>query len=239
MTGLSAVVRLGLGELRLEVELETDGVLAIAGPNGAGKTTLLRAIAGAQPVGAGRISVSDRTLFDADGGIDLPPEERRVGYVPQGFGLFPHMSALDNVAFGLLARGRRAVSGAHDVARAALERLDASRLAARYPAELSGGEKQRVALARALVTEPDVLLLDEPLAAMDVTARRSLRGHLARHLELLGCPTLVVTHDVRDVRALGARLMVMESGRAVRSGSLDEVASEPGTDFVSEFLGAE
>jgi ABC-type sulfate/molybdate transport systems ATPase subunit len=246
-----AAIRMHLGTLDLDVELSGGGApVAIIGPNGSGKTTLLRTIAGAHRPAAGSIRLGSRVVFDAEAGIDLPPERRRVGYVPQGYGLFPHLSAVDNVAFG--ARGRGAVGGQRartgtapsrsqrrDAARDVMARLECEHLAERMPGGLSGGEQQRVALARALAIQPEILLLDEPLAALDTPARRRLRASLAAHLASRAGPTLVVTHDARDVRALGAHVYVLERGRVVQEGSADHLADTPGSDFVAEFFGAE
>ena len=231
-------VHLELGSLQLDVALEGDEApMALIGPNGSGKTTLLRTIAGAHRPTSGRIVLADRVLFDSSLAIDLPPERRRVGYVPQGYGLFPHLTVLDNVAFAWLSRRPRVARQAR--ASAALELLDrvgCGHLAARTPTHLSGGERQRVALARALMIDPSILLLDEPLAALDAPARRSLRAYLARHLREAGSPSIVITHDVRDVRALGAEVCVLEGGRVVQRGSAEALAARPETPFVAEFF---
>lgn len=226
----SADVSAQLGTLRLDVHLSGgDDALLIIGENGAGKTTLLRILAGAIPA-KGRIQVADRVLLDTDAGIALPPQSRSIGYVPQGYGLFPHLSARDNVAFGLTGPGRRAQ------AEAMLASLDLTRLADLRPRHLSGGQQQRVALARALVTRPRLLLLDEPLAALDVGARRQMRTLLADHLD--GIPAVVVTHDVRDVRALGEQVAVLSDGAVVQSGSISAVEAAPALPFVAEFFSA-
>lgn len=231
--------RTRLGSLSLEAELSGDTrPVVLAGPNGAGKTTLLRIIAGALAPDAGLVRLGDRTVLDTAAGLDLPPEERRVGYVPQGYGLFPHLDVADNVAFGLLAASPRPDRQARrEAAGEMLERMGCRELAGRDPASLSGGEQQRVALARALITEPDMLLLDEPLSALDAIARRKLRGFLAERLGALGRPTIVVTHDVRDARALGADIVFLEAGRVVQCGAIDRVEAAPATDFVGEFFG--
>ena len=174
--------------------------------------------------------MADRVLLDTDAGIALPPQSRSIGYVPQGYGLFPHLSARDNVAFGLTGPGRRAQ------AEAMLASLDLTRLADLRPRHLSGGQQQRVALARALVTRPRLLLLDEPLAALDVGARRQMRTLLADHLD--GIPAVVVTHDVRDVRALGEQVAVLSDGAVVQSGSISAVEAAPALPFVAEFFSA-
>lgn len=227
------------GDFRLDAEIEGDAApVVVIGPNGSGKTTLLRVVAGAYRPHAGRIRIGDRVLFDSERGIRIAPEERRVGYVPQGYGLFPHLTALDNVAFGMAAgTERRPRPERRRVAAELLAEVGCAHLAQRYPATLSGGEKQRVALARALLPGPEMLLLDEPLAAMDVAARRGLRAYLARHLAQRTRPAIVVTHDPRDVCALGSPVVcVLEEGRVVQSGPREHLAAQPATDFVAEFF---
>jgi molybdate transport system ATP-binding protein len=231
-------VQAKIGGLALEVELEGGREpLVLVGPNGAGKTTLLRIVAGAHRPVAGRIQVGERVLFDAAQDIDLPPEARRVGYVPQGYSLFPHLSAVDNVSFGLASKAHFEPARARrESALAWLAELGSASLAHRFPRELSGGEKQRVALARALILKPDVLLLDEPLSALDATSRRTMRAFLASHLEQRALPALVVSHDVKDVLALGGQVAVIENGRVVQRGSARELARHPGTAFVAELF---
>lgn len=233
MWSVSLQLRVGTGSL--DVSLEGDRTpLALVGPNGSGKTTLLRAIVGAYAPARGLVQVGERVLFDADRSICLPPEARGIGYVPQGYGLFPHLRAVDNVAFG----GDRSV-GRQERRSAAMEMLEAmgcGDVAERRPGTLSGGEQQRVALARCLMTDPRMLLLDEPLASMDVAVRRTLRAHLGEYLAERGVPAIVVTHDVRDVLALGARVAVLEEGRIVQQGTPEELAARPLTEFVAEFF---
>ena len=209
--------------------------VALIGPNGAGKTSLLRIIAGAWPVQSGRIVVGEGAsldvLLDVAAGINRPPEVRGIGYVPQGCALFPHLTVRDNIAFGLsaLPRAERRVR-----AEAMLEAMGGQGLARRSPRHLSGGEQQRVALARALVTEPRLLLLDEPLAALDAGSRRQMRRFLVTHLT--GRAAILITHDVRDVMALSADVVVLEAGRVVQQGRPEALAANPATDFVAEFF---
>jgi ABC-type sulfate/molybdate transport systems ATPase subunit len=170
-------------------------------------------------------------------------EERRVGYVPQGYGLFPHLSVLENVAFGLsVGPARFPKEARREKALSMLGELGCRSLAERRVGGLSGGEQQQVALARALAPSPSLLLLDEPLAALDRATRRSVRGFLAEHLKARACPTLLVTHEARDVEALGAEdlgaeVCVLEGGRIVQRGPLEALREEPASDFVSEFVG--
>jgi len=231
-------VRMRLGSLDLNVDIGGgDTPVALIGPNGSGKTTLLRTIAGAHRPDAGTVRVGGEEVFDAATGLDLSPELRRVGYVPQGYGLFPHLSVLDNVAFGFLARRPRPGRAERRTrALALLAGLDGAHLAGRSVTALSGGERQRVALARALAVEPRLLILDEPLAALDARARRAIRGFLVRYLAEEAGAALVVSHDAKDVRALGARVHVMEEGRIVQSGRPDDLAADPATDFVAAFF---
>ena len=230
-----AHVRARAGSFALDATVAGGGApVALIGPNGSGKTTLLRTISGGHPPVSGRISVGKRILYDSEAGIRLAPEQRRIGYVPQGYGLFPHLNAIENVAFGLAAARPRQPRGHRRAAAAALLReMDCAHLARRLPATLSGGEKQRVALARALLSEPELLLLDEPLAALDAAARRDIRRFLATR----NSPALVVTHDARDVRALGAlSIFALEGGSVIQSGRPEALAASPATDFVREFF---
>jgi len=231
-----------LGPLELDVSLGGGAavVVAIIGPNGAGKTTVLRALAGTQPVRRGRFVVGDTTLASGDGRIDLPPERRQIGYVPQGFGLFGHLDVLDNVAFGLSTGVRRRPRPERRAAAAKLlDELDAAHLVGRPVSRLSGGELQRVALARALLVQPRMLLLDEPLAALDVSARRSVRTFLADKLGEVACPAVLVSHDLRDVAALADYVYVLERGRIVQHGTLSALRDAPTTPFVREFVDVE
>jgi ABC-type sulfate/molybdate transport systems ATPase subunit len=227
------------GDLSLAVQLTcTDPFLVVVGPNGAGKTTLLRCIAGALLPDGGRIALGAHVLFDADNGINRPPEERRLGYVPQGFGLFPHLSALENVLFGLEAQGRPGPGS--DLKKEALDLLadmDAAPLAHRGVHELSGGEKQRVALARALAVKPRGLILDEPLSALDVASRKKMRAFVLENLQRAQRPAIIVTHDLRDVLALGGQVAVLEKGKVVQQGSAEALAKNPATEYVEEFFG--
>ncbi|MDG2281625.1 MAG: ABC transporter ATP-binding protein [Longimicrobiales bacterium] len=224
----------------LDVSLQGDArPLAVVGPNGSGKTTLLRAIAGAVPVTHAHVEIGKTVLESTEPGIHVPIELRRVGYVPQGYGLFPHLTVLENVEFGLSTGPDRPPAETRRTrALEMLIELDCKPLANRHVDRLSGGEQQRIALARALVLEPDLLLLDEPLAALDATRRRAVRHFLAERLQAFGRPSIIVTHDVRDVVALNANIVVLEKGHVVQQGSLASLRQAPVNDFIAEFIGA-
>ena len=228
---LDVTVTAGPFQARLTAQVPR-GPIAVVGPNGAGKTTLLRALAGGPLAAAGRIAVRGRTLLDTARGVRRPPEARRVGYLPQTIGLFPHLSALDNVAYGV--RGSRRER--REAARAWLHRLDLATLADRRARHLSGGERQRVALARALAAEPALLLLDEPTAALDITVRHALRPLLATILHDRERTAIVVTHDPRDLRAWSPHLLLVDGGRVVRSGPLATLAADPRHPFLEALL---
>ena len=215
------------GRVSAELTAEAGEVLVVIGPNGAGKSTLLRAIAGLEP---GRVVMGEEDWSDRD----VP--DRRVGYVFQDQSLFPHLSALDNVAFGPRARGRSRRE-ADDTARHWLERFGIADLAGRRPRELSGGQAQRVAIARALATAPDVLLLDEPFAGLDVSVQMALRVELARHLRDFPGIALLVTHDAIDALTLADRVLVLDEGRVAQVGPPAEVAAEPRTAHVARLVG--
>ena len=211
---------LGLG---LSVGAET---VALVGPSGAGKTTVLRAIAGLRRPDRGRIALGERVWFDAAAKVDLPPERRSVGLVFQEYALFPHMTVRANVAFGGIARVDEL-----------LARLRIAHLAGERPEALSGGERQRVAVARALARDPQVLLLDEPLAALDAHTRAVVRGELQDVLGALALPTLIVTHDFRDAAALAGRIGVIVDGRLRQTGTAAELVAHPADAFVAAFTG--
>ncbi|WP_276330574.1 sulfate/molybdate ABC transporter ATP-binding protein [Bradymonas sediminis] len=226
--------RVGPFELNLSLHLQ-GRPLALIGPNGAGKTTCLKMLLGIYRPSAGRIEVGRRVLFDAQQSVDLAPEDRRLGYMPQNYGLFDHMSVTGNIAFGMNSLGKSKVEIAHRVQQLLAE-LDISHLAERAPASLSGGEKQRVALARALAIDPCALLLDEPLAALDRGARRRTRDYLREYLGQLNLPTLIVTHDPADVHALCDRVVAIERGAQVQCGSVEQFRRAPKTPFLQDFF---
>jgi molybdate transport system ATP-binding protein len=229
-------VKLGRLDLRAALDVSPDEVVALVGPNGAGKTTLLRALAGLVPIDGGGASIGDLVLDDVAAGVHLPPERRPVGVVFQDHLLFPHLSALDNVAYGLRARG---VGRGESRRRAAgwLERMGLADHASSRPSTLSGGEAQRVALARAMATEPSVLLLDEPLSAVDAAAKPALRRRLREDLSADPCVRIVVTHDPVDAMALADRLVVLEGGRVTQEGPVTEVTTRPRSPWVAQLVG--
>lgn len=233
-----ASIVVDIGQLRVDVSLTVaDGeVVALLGPNGAGKTTVLRALAGLQPLTEGSITIGGRTVDDPSRGVFVAPEQRRVGMAFQDYALFSSMSVLENVAFGQRARGAGRVA-ARQAANEWLQRVGLGDHATARPTALSGGQAQRVALARALAISPDLLLLDEPLAALDATTRGSVRSDLARHLRETGVATVVVTHDPVDAAALADRIVVMEHGQVLQQGALSDIAAHPRSRYVADLVG--
>ena len=211
-----------------------DEVVALFGPSGAGKSLTLNCLAGLVCPDVGRIVVNGRLFDDVARGVHLPPQARRLGYVFQGYALFPHLTVAENVGFGLRDRPR-----AERRARTAqiLGRLGIAELADRRPGELSGGQQQRVALGRALAPDPEVLLLDEPLSALDPPLRQQLRGELAGLLREWGKAVVLVTHDLGEAYQLGDRLVVYERGRAVQAAPKEEVLARPASETVARLMG--
>jgi molybdate transport system ATP-binding protein len=222
-------------ELEVALEVAPGHCLALAGPSGAGKTTVLRIAAGLLRPGVGRVACGGDVWLDTARGRDLPPERRRVGVVFQDYALFPHLSARDNVAFGIVGRSR---PERRRRAQDALERLGVGALAGARPADLSGGERQRVALARALAREPRALLLDEPLAALDARSRSRAGHELQRTLSATEVPVLLVTHDFGEAAALADDVAVLDRGRVVQRGAPDRIAAAPASAFVADLVGA-
>lgn len=237
-TGLDAHLVVARGGFRLDVALRVapGEVVALLGPNGAGKTTALRALAGLEPLTAGHVVV-DGTVLDRPADRSwTPPHRRRTGVLFQDYLLFPHLNAEENVAFGPRRQGldRRA---ARELARDWLARVGLAEQARRRPRQLSGGQAQRVALARALAVGPALLLLDEPLAALDARTRLETRSELGRHLAAHPGATVLVTHDPLDALVLADRLVVVEEGRVVQTGDAATVAARPRTDYVARLVG--
>ena len=235
---LEAAVQLRLGALDLDVALEIRGgqVVALLGPNGAGKTTLLRALAGLIPIARGHVRLDGALLEDSATAKYIPTEKRPIGFVFQEYLLFPHMSILDNVAFGVSARGAGSAIAKQKAAQW-LERVGLQELASVRPGRLSGGQRQRVALARALAPGPRLLLLDEPMAALDASARTEVRRDLKRHLASFDGVRLLVTHDPLEAVALADRLIVIENGRLVQEGTPAEVTARPRSAYVADLVG--
>ena len=235
---LEAQLALTLGQLELEVELTaaTGELVVLLGPNGAGKTTLLRALAGLVPLQRGRVTLDGTVLDDVAAGVHVPTERRPIGFVFQDYLLFPHLPALENVAFGLRARG---IPKAEARRRAAgwLDRVGLAGHAGSRPRALSGGQAQRVALARAMVGDPRLLLLDEPLAALDAATRTEVRRDLRRHLASFDGTRLLVTHDPLEAIALADRLVVLEEGSVTQTGTPAQVSEHPRSRYVAELVG--
>jgi molybdate transport system ATP-binding protein len=225
------------GELELDLQLEAgaDRCLALVGPSGAGKTTVLRAVAGLVRPERGRVTCGGDTWLDTAAGVDVPPRERRCGYVFQDYALFGHLSARDNVAYplrGLPRRERRRRAGE------LLDRFGMTARAGARPRELSGGERQRVAVARALALEPRALLLDEPLSALDARTRQEAGRELASTLRRIGVPAILVTHDFEEAATLADEVAIVDRGRVVQRDTPGRLAGAPASSFVADFTGA-
>jgi molybdate transport system ATP-binding protein len=236
--GLDAVVRVRRGDFALDIELliEPGSTVALLGPNGAGKSTTIDALAGSLPIDDGRIVLGGRTLDDPAEDRFVAAEQRRIGVVFQRYLLFEHLDVLDNIAFGIASRGARRAA-----ARASARRWSAlfalTEFERRRPSELSGGQRQRVAIARAMATEPELLLLDEPLAALDVESRAELRRTLRGHLAGFAGPRLLITHDPTDAFLLADRIHVLEHGRVTQVGTPGEIRRRPETSYVAALAG--
>ena len=208
--------------LAARLDVARGEILMLVGDNGCGKTTLLNLIAGINSPDSGRIVLNGKTLFDSEIKEDVAPEERNIGYVFQSYALFPHMSVYENVAFGLRARQL----AKREIDLMVKDRLDEAGLwevRAAKASSISGGQKQRVALARALIIEPELLLLDEPLAALDVRRQEAMRRELKERIHDCRVPSIIVTHDLRDVYCIGDRACLLEKGKVVLSGGPEEV----------------
>ncbi len=222
--------------LDLSLAIAPGQTAALLGPNGAGKSTVVALLAGLAAVDQGHIRLAGTTLDDPKEDLFVPPETRRVGVLFQDYLLFPHLNVIDNVAFGLRHRGFKSAT-ANASAQAWLEKLGIAGLARRSSRSLSGGEAQRVALARALATEPEVLLLDEPLAALDVTTRIELRRVLRQHLADFSGPRLLITHEPSEAFLLGDVIHVIENGRITQVGSADDIRLRPRTAYAAGLAG--
>ncbi len=214
----------------LDLDLAPGELVALLGPSGCGKTTALRVLAGLEDLDTGRVLVGDRDI------THVPANHRNMGMVFQAYSLFPHLTALENVGFGLLLRGQRPAQR-HERARSMLELVGIGGHADRYPHQLSGGQQQRVALARALAIEPAVLLLDEPLSALDAKVRVQLRDEIRRIQSEVGTTTLFVTHDQEEALALADRVGVMRDGKLEQLGPPEDIYQRPASTFVADFVG--
>jgi molybdate transport system ATP-binding protein len=234
---LRVQARTSRGDLELDVDLrvESGECLALAGPSGAGKTSVLRVAAGLLSPAFGRVDANGSTWLDTERDIHVPVERRRCGYVFQDYALFPHLSAWQNVAYPLRDMARR---DRHARALDLLERFGLADRADARPRTLSGGERQRVAVARALARDPDVLLLDEPLSALDSRTRAEAARELGTLLRESDAPALLVTHDFAEAAQLGDRVGVIDRGRVVQEGTASELAAAPRSAFVADFTGA-
>ena len=236
MLRFQAAKRLGGFQLAAELSVERGKTTVLVGESGSGKSTILRLVAGLERPDEGRISLDSETYADIAAGVSLPAFRRKVGFVFQDYALFPHLRVADNVAFGLRASGvSRREAGRRGAA--ALARFGIGDLAGRPIAGLSGGQQQRVALARATVLDPDVLLLDEPLSALDLRTRRGVRGELRRLLRGLPCCTLYVTHNPVEAMFFGERIVVLEGGRVTQAGTREELLRRPRSAYVAELVG--
>jgi molybdate transport system ATP-binding protein len=235
---LTAGDRGGRDPFELDVTIEGGDreIVAVLGPNGAGKSTLLRCLAGLLALDSGHVTLAGAVLDDPERDVFVPAERRPIGVVFQDYLLFAHLSALENVAFGLRARGARR-RDARRRASALLERVGLAEYAGARPGALSGGQQQRVALARALAGDPQLLLLDEPLAALDVSTRADVRRELRRQLAGFDGTRIVVTHDPLDAYALADRVVIIEGGCITHDGSLVDVTAHPRTQYVAELVG--
>jgi molybdate transport system ATP-binding protein len=233
---VDAEVRRGDFILTVSLAAAPGQVVGVLGPNGAGKSTLLSAVAGLTPVSAGRITLAGQVLDDASTGAFVEPAGRPVGFVFQNYRLFPYLTVAENVAFSPRARGlgRRVAKSA---ASHWLDRLGLNDLADSRPGQLSGGQAQRVALARALAGQPTLLLLDEPLSALDAGTRLDVQAELKRHLADFTGPCLLVTHDPLEALVLADTLLVLEDGRIAQEGTPAHVARQPGTEYVAKLVG--
>lgn len=233
---LTLHARKTLGDFHLDIALQTETeIVVLLGPSGAGKSLTLQSVAGLVTPDTGRIELDGRTLFDSTAGINLPPQQRRVGYVFQNYALFPHLTVAKNIGYGLhaLPKSQRAARVA--------EVIDLVRLAGledRHPHQLSGGQQQRVALARALAVEPEILLLDEPFAALDAPIRARLRQEFRALQQRLGIPALFVTHDLEEAAVLASRIAVVIDGRIHQYGPTREILDHPANRQVAELVRA-
>lgn len=225
-------------EFRLEIHLQVEAgtTVALLGPNGSGKSTAVWALAGVLPVDGGRVALAGRVLDDPAGGVFVPPEERRMGVVFQDVLLFPHLTVADNVAF-VLRPGMKTRREAAGAAADWLDRFGLGDLAPLRPSQLSGGQAQQVGLARALAADPELLLLDEPLSALDIGTRAQVRRTLTEHLQSFAGPRLLITHDPTEAFLMADRVVVVEAGAVTQTGTPDEIRRHPRTAYAADLAG--
>jgi molybdate transport system ATP-binding protein len=235
---LDVDIQLRLSRLTLDVAFTVAAgeVLALLGPNGSGKSTTLRALVGLLPLAGGRVVLDGTVLEDPAQHVKVPPEKRPIGLMFQDYLLFPHLTAVENVAFGLRARGTEK-KAAREKAAQTMARLGLDGLAEAKPGSMSGGQQQRVAMARALVTDPKLLLLDEPLAALDVSTKTDVRRLLREVLRRSNAANVLVTHDLLDAVALSDRMVVIQDGGIVQTGTPAEVTARPRSQYVADLVG--
>jgi molybdate transport system ATP-binding protein len=236
---LSVTAHKRFGDFTLDASWTSDQpIVALVGPSGSGKTLTLQCLAGLITPESGRIAAAGRTLFDSSERINLRPQERRVGYVFQGYALFPHMTVAQNIAYGLPRRSAAREGGAIDRSASIIERMGLGALTSRFPADLSGGQQQRVALARALATDPDVLLLDEPLSALDAPLRRELSAELSQTLREWGKLAVLVTHDLPEAYQIADMVVLYEQGGTTGAVSKNDLLWNPSSERVARLIGA-
>ncbi len=231
MLRINAIKR--LRDYTLDVDIRADGTVILMGSNGSGKTTVLNMAAGIAKPDSGSIEVSGEKLFDPEDGIGVPVEDRNVGYVFQNYALFPHMTVYDNVAFG--PRMRKA-NDVEERVRSELEALDMWGLRDVKAVRLSGGQKQKVALARCLAIRPSLLLMDEPLSALDVEMQAAMRAYIRQRIARDKTPAVIVTHSLLDAMELGDTVAVMDKGKVVASGRPEEILKKGSNKFIDNFF---
>ena len=236
---LSITARKQFADFTLDAVWSSDQpIVALVGPSGSGKTLTLQCIAGLIAPDSGRIVAAGRALFDSRDGLDLPPQLRRIGYVFQGYALFPHMTVAQNIAYGIPRRREHRERGRDDRTKELVDRLGLGALTSRYPADLSGGQQQRVALARALATDPDVLLLDEPFSALDAPLRRELSSELSQTLRGWGKIAVLVTHDLAEAYQIADMVVLYEHGGTTAAMSKNDLLWNPSSERVARLIGA-
>ena len=219
----------------LSIEIPSGSFTTLLGPSGCGKTTLLRMIAGLETPDSGEIYLGEKCVYSSDKGISLPPEERGIGFVFQDFALWPHMKVKDNVAFGL--RAQRRTEKLEEKVKAALHAVQLDEYAERYPSELSGGQQQRVSFARAIVTEPECILFDEPLSALDALLREEMRSELKALVTSRGITSVFVTHDQTEAMSMSDLIAVLSAGKIEQYDTPETIYAHPATPFSAKFIG--